>query len=56
MTGSVPIVVLQIVLRHSSSAVMVHPRLCQEEEVFLLQARLLVAASYIDHRYHNTLH
>ncbi len=56
MTGSVPIVVLQIVLRHSLSAVMVRPRLCQEEEVFLLQARPLVAASYIDHRYHNTLH
>jgi len=49
MTGSVPIVVLQIVLHHSLSVVMVRPRLCQEE-AFLLRARLLVAASYIDHR------
>ena len=51
MTGSVPMVVLQIVLRHSLSAVMVRPKICQEVVAFLL-----VAASYIDHRYYNTLH
>lgn len=55
MTGSVPIAVLQVVLRHSLSAVMVLPRISQEV-AFLLQAHLPVAASYIDHRYYNTLH
>jgi hypothetical protein len=55
MTGSVPIAVLQIVLRHNLSAVMGHPRICQEE-VFLLWIRLLVQVNYIGHRHCNTLH
>ena len=56
MTGSVPIADLQIVLHHNLSAVMGHPRICQEEEVFLLWIRLLVQVNYIGHRYCNTLH
>jgi len=55
MTASAPIVAPQIVLRHSLSAVMVRPRICREVVAFLLLARLLVAAGYIDHSYHNTL-
>ncbi len=52
---SVPIVVLRIVLHHSSSAVLALSRPRQEVVVFLQWNCLLVPEHCIDHRYHNKL-